>query len=136
MRVPFKGTAEGMEDADKAGDKIFRFIQGKEKFFNDIGDCFKKAVKEVTVIQEELAERLVNGENEMPVSTIDEFKGHSSSPVVGIFSATGRAELGMAAERDKFKVTAVGTAIHGTAKGRVTAAYDFINVFHDNRPWF
>lgn len=136
MRVPFKRTAEGMEDTDKAGDKIFRFIHGKEKFFDDIRDCLKKAVKEVTVIKEELAEGLVNSENEMPVSTIDEFKGHSSRPVVGIFSATGRAELGMTAERDKFKITAVGTAIHGAAKRRVTAVYDFINVFHDNRSWF
>ena len=72
----------------------------------------------------------------MPVSTVDEFKGHRSGPVVGIFSAAGRAEPGMAAERDKFEVTAVGTAIHGAAKRRVTATYDFINVFHDNRSWF
>lgn len=55
MRVPFKRTAKGMEDTDKTRDKIFRFIQGKEKFFNDIRDCFKKTVKEVTVIKEELA---------------------------------------------------------------------------------
>lgn len=48
IRVPFKRTTEGIKDADKARDKIFRFIDGKEKFFNDIGDCMEKAVKEAT----------------------------------------------------------------------------------------
>ena len=136
MRVPFKRAAEGMEDTDKTRDKIFRFIQGKEKFINDIRDCFKKAVKEVTVIKEELAEGVVNSEDKMPVGTVDEFKGHGSRPVVGIFDAAGRAEPGMAAERDKFEVTAVGAAIHGAAKRRIAASYDFINVFHDNRSRF
>lgn len=136
MRVPFERAAEGMEDADKAGDKIFRSIQGKEKFFDDIGDSFKKAVKEVAVIKEELAEGLVNSEYEMPVGTVDKFEGHSSRPVVGISGTTGRAEPGMAAERDKFEAATVGTAIHGTAKRRVAAANDFINVFHDNMSWF
>lgn len=136
VRVPLKRAAEDMEDAEKAGNKIFGFVQGKEKFFDDIGDCIKKAVKEIAVIKEELAEGLVDREDEMPVSTVDEFEGHGSRPVIGIFSAAGGAEFGMAAERDKFEITAVGTAIHGAAKRRVTAAYDFINVFHDNRSWF
>lgn len=136
MRVPFKRASEGMKDADKARDKIFRFIHGKEKFFNDIGDSIEKAVKEAAVIKEELAEGLVNGEYEMPVSTIDEFKGHSSRPVVGIFSATGRAKLGMAAKRNKFKSPAVGTTIHGAAIRRVATVDYFFNVFHDNRSWF
>lgn len=135
MWVPFKRTAEGMEDAEKTRDKIFRFIQGKEKVFDDIGDCIKKAVKEIAVIKEELAEGLVDCENEMPVSTVDEFEGHGGRPVIGIFSAAGRAEPGMAAERDKFEITTVGTAVHGAAKRRVTASYDFVNVFHDNRSW-
>lgn len=70
------------------------------------------------------------------MSTIDEFKGHSSRSVVGIFSPTGRAEPGVAAERDKLQITAGGTAIHGAAKRGVTAAYNFINIFHDDRSWF
>ena len=36
----------------------------------------------------------------------------------------------MAAERDKFELTAVRTAVHGTAKGRITAADHFIDIFH------
>lgn len=39
----------------------------------------------------------------------------------------------MAAERNKFKVAAMGTSIHGTAIRRVTTMDDLINIFHNNR---
>lgn len=44
MRIPFKRAAKSMEDADKTGNKMFRFVQGEKKFFNDIGNSLKKAV--------------------------------------------------------------------------------------------
>lgn len=83
-----------------------------------------------------MAERLVNGEDKVSVRAADQFKGHSRRPVVGIFSATGRAELGVTAERNEFKGSAMGTAIHGTAKRRVTTVDYLINVIHDNRSGF
>ena len=62
------------------------------------------------------------------------FEGHGGRTVVGIFGATGRAELGVAAERNKLEVATMGAAIHGTAIRRFTAVDDLLNVFHDNRP--
>lgn len=134
--VPLKRAAEGMEDTDKTRDKIFRFIEGEKKMLNDIRNSFKEAVKEVTVIKEKLTEGLVNGEDKVPMGTIDEFEGHSGRPVRGIFGAAGRAKFRVAAERDKFKVAAGRAPIHNTTIRGVTAAYDFINVFHDNRSGF
>ena len=45
-----------------------------------------------------MAEGYVNGEDKMPVGTVDQFKGHSGRPVVGILRATGRTEFGMTAK--------------------------------------
>ena len=56
MGVPFKGTAKSMKDADKARDKIFRFIQGEKELFDDIGNSLKEAVEQITVFQEEMPE--------------------------------------------------------------------------------
>ena len=42
----------------------------------------------------------------------------------------------MAAKRDKFKISAMGTAIHDTTIRGITAVDDLFNVFHDNRSWF
>jgi len=72
----------------------------------------------------------IYGENAVPVPDIDEFKGHIGSPFHCIFIATGRAETGVAAERDKFKFSAVRASIHGTAIGGIPAVNHFINVFH------
>ena len=69
--VPFKGASKGMEDADKAGDKIFRFVQGEKEFFDNIGNSLKEAVKQATVFKEKMAEGFVNGEDQMPVGTVN-----------------------------------------------------------------
>lgn len=42
--VPLEGASEGVEDTDKARDKIFGFVQRAEEVFDDIGDGFKQAV--------------------------------------------------------------------------------------------
>lgn len=52
MRVPFKRSSKGMEDANKTGDKIFRFVQGEKEFFDDNRNGLKKAVEQVTVLKE------------------------------------------------------------------------------------
>lgn len=121
-----------MEDTDKTGDKIFEFVQGEKEIFNDFGNSLKKTVKQVTVFQEKMAEGFVNREDEMPVGTVDQLKGHSSRPVIGIPGSAGGAELGVAPERDELKPAAVWASIHGAAIRRVATVNDFFNVFHNN----
>ena len=70
----------------------------------------------------------------MAVTDINQFKGHAGSAFQGIFIAAGGAETAVAAERDKFKLSAVRTAIHGTAIGRIAAVYHLIDIFHLSQP--
>ena len=60
-----------MKYADKAGDKIFRFVQGEKEFFNDIRNSLKEAVKQVTVFKEKMAEGIVNREDKVSVGTVN-----------------------------------------------------------------
>lgn len=71
VRVPFKRASKGMKYADKAGDKIFRFVQGEKEFFNDIRNSLKEAVKQVTVFKEKMAEGIVNREDKVSVGTVN-----------------------------------------------------------------
>ena len=135
MGIPFEGPAESMEDTDKTGDKIFAFVQLVEHPEDDAADGTEKAVKERTILQEERAECFVNGKNEMPVRAVDKLKRHFCGAFNAVFVAAGRAESGMAAERDEFEFAAVGTGIHGTAKRGVPAVYHFLHVFHNNGAW-
>lgn len=125
-----------MKDAKEAGNKIFRFVQGEKEIFNDIGNGLEEAVKEAAVFKEKMTKGFVNSKNEMPVGATDQFKGHGSSPVIGIFGAAGRAKFRMAPKRDKFKVPTMGTAIHGAAIGGIPAVNNFFDIFHYNRSWF
>ena len=52
----------------------------------------------------------------MAVEDIYELKGHRSSALHGVEITTGRAEAAVTAERDKFQLAAVGTAVHGAAE--------------------
>ena len=95
----------------------------------------KKAVKERTVIQEKIPELPINGKNTMPVGNIDQLKGHGGSAFHGIFIAAGGAEAAVAAERDKFQLAAVGTAVHGTAESGITTVDHFIYVVNNRLTW-
>lgn len=50
-----------------------------------------------------------------------------------VFVAAGRAETALASERNKFKFSTMGTAIHGTAMGRVTTMNHLVDIFYDGR---
>ena len=132
VRIPFERSAKGMEYADKAGHKVFGFVHFMEEPENDTADGLKKAVKERAVIQKERAQVFIDGKNEVPMCTINEFKGHFSRAVNTVFIATGGAKLRMAAERDKFKFATVRTGIHRATKRRIPTVDHFFNVFHDN----
>ena len=89
---------------------------------NNIGNSLKEAVKQLAVFEKIMTEGIVNGENKMSVGTVNQFKGHGSRPVVGIFGTTGRAELRMTAKRNKLHSSATRAAIHGTAIRGIPAA--------------
>lgn len=72
-----------------------------------------------------------NSEDAVSVEDIKDLKGHGSSAVNGVHVAAGRAETGMATERDEFKVTAAGAGVHGTAKGGIAAMDHFFYIFDD-----
>ena len=90
----------------------------------------EEAVQKGTVLKEKIAEIFIDGKNTMAVLDTDKFEGHTGRTFHGIFITAGRAKAAVTAERNKFKVPTVGTAVHGTAKRRIAAVDHFINVFH------
>jgi hypothetical protein len=136
VRIPLKRAPKGMKDTNKTGNKILGFVQGEKELLYDIGNGLKQAVEEEAVFKEKMAEGFVDGEDQMPVGTLNQFKGHGSRPVVGIFGSTGRAEFGMAAKRNKFKLSTMRAAIHGTAIGGIPTVDYFFDIFQYNRSWF
>lgn len=133
MRIPFQGSAESVQDADEAGDKISAFIHLVEKPEDDTADSLEEAVKQVTVIEEERAQIFINGEDDMPVSAAEESEGHFSGAVDAVLVAAGRAKFGMAAKGDEFKFPTMSTAIHGSAKRGIPTVNHFFDVLHNNR---
>lgn len=132
MWIPFQGSAESVQDADKAGDEVSAFIHLVEEPEDDTADGLEEAVKQGTVIEEEGAQVLINGEDDMPVSTAEESEGHFSGAVNAVLVAAGRAKFGMAAKGDEFKFPTMSTAIHGAAKRGIPTVDHFFDVFHDN----
>ena len=90
----------------------------------------KETVKERAILQEKITDGCINGKNAMTVSDINELKGHRGSAFHGIFITTGRAETTVTTERNKLEISAVGTAIHGTTKRRITTVDHLIDIFH------
>ena len=132
MRIPFQGSAEGVQDTDKAGYEVSALIHLVEKPEDDTADSLEEAVEQGTVIQEERTQVFINGEDDMPVSTAEEFKGHFSGAFNAVLIATGRAEFGMAAKGDEFKFVTVSTAKHGATERGIPTINHFFDVFHDN----
>ena len=69
--IPFERSSKSMEHADKTWNKVLWFVQGEKKLFNDIGNSVEKAVKQSAVLEEKASEGLVNGEDKMPMGTLD-----------------------------------------------------------------
>ena len=95
----------------------------------------KETVKERVILQETITEGRINGKNAMTVSDINELKGHRGSVFHGIFITADRAETTVTTERNKLEISAVGTAIHGTTKRRITTVDHLIDIFHLSRSW-
>ena len=91
----------------------------------------EKAVKQRAVLKEKIAKIFINGKDAVPMNDVNKLEGHRGSALHGVKVTAGGAEAAVAAERDKFQLTAVRTAVHGTAKGRVTAVNHFFYVLND-----
>ena len=81
----------------------------------------KETVEQRTILKKKIPKILSNRKNAVPVTDINEFKRHTGSAFHGILVATGRAKAAVTAERNKFKLAATGTAVHGTAERRIAA---------------
>ena len=68
----------------------------------------------------------------MSVSAVNQFKRHFCGTVDTVLVTTGRAKFRMTAERNELKFSAMGTAVHGTAIGRIPTVNHFPDVFHNN----
>lgn len=95
----------------------------------------EETVKQGAVIQEEIAELFINGEDTVAVWDIDKFKGHRGGALHGVEITAGRTEAAVAAERDEFQPAAVGTAVHGAAERGVTTVDHFIYVINNRLTW-
>ena len=130
MWIPFQGASEGMEDADEAGNKVFRLVHFRKHTKDNAADSLEKAVEEGTVFEKEVPEIFINGKDTVAVSAGDEFEGHVCRAFLTVFHSAGRAKPGVAAEREELKVSAVGTCIHGPAKRGIPAVDHLGDVFH------
>lgn len=129
MRIPCEVPAKRMKDTDKAGNKYLRFIKIKKHTRNNALNSMKETVKQGSIFEEKVAKFFCDGKNAVPMLDIDDIEGHGSGSVNSVFSATGRAETAMASKRNKLKLAAFGTAVHGAAIGRISAVDHFFNVF-------
>ena len=62
----------------------------------------EEAVEEGTVFEKERPEILIDSEDTMPVSAIDEFERHTGSTFHGVFISAGRAETAVTTKGNKF----------------------------------
>lgn len=121
MGIPFEIPAKSVEDHDISGSEIFGLIELEKHTGDDTGDRMEETVQERAVLEEKGTEIFINGKDAMAMADIDELKKHRGGAFHGVFISAGRTETAATTERDKFQLAAVGTAVHGTAKGRIAA---------------
>ena len=90
----------------------------------------KQAVKEIAVFKEEMTEVFIDGENTMPVSNINQFKGHVGGAFHRILVPTGGTETTVTAERDELEFSTFRAAVHGTTIRRGTTMNHLFDVFN------
>lgn len=121
MGIPFEIPAKSVEDHDISGSEIFGLIELEKHTGDDTGNRMEETVQERAVLEEKGTEIFINGKDAMTMVDIDELKKHRGGAFHGVFISAGRTETAATTERDKFQLAAVGTAVHGTAKGRIAA---------------
>ena len=133
MRIPLEATSKGMENTNETGSETLRFIEFAEHTKNNVPDGMKKAVEQRTVSAEEDAKLFGDGEDAVPVNTLDDFERHRSSALNGIEITTGRAKTTFAAKRNKFERTTRRTPVHSSAVSRISAMNHLFDAFENNR---
>ena len=68
----------------------------------------------------------------MVMNTRNKLTGHMKRTKLVVFVSTGRAKTAFTAKGNKFKISTVRTAIHGTTVRRVTTMNHLVDIF-DNR---
>ena len=121
MGIPFEVPAKSVEDHDISRGEIFGLVELEKHTGDDTGDRMEETVQERAVLEEKGTEIFINGKDAMAMADIDELKKHRGGTFHGVFISAGRTETAATTERDKFQLAAVGTAVHGTAKGRIAA---------------
>lgn len=134
MRVPFQGTAKGMQDTDEAGSKVPCLVQLIKQTEDNGAYCLEKTVQERPVHEEKAAELFRDGEDTVAMLTGDQLSGHSGSPFSGVKVPAGGTETGMTAERYEFQMTAERASIHGATESGITTVDHLVNVFNFDRP--
>ena len=92
----------------------------------------KKAVKQGAVMEKEIPEIFINGENTMAVYNIDKLKGHRGSALHGIEITAGRTKTATASKGHKLRLSTLWAAVKGSAEGRIAAVNHLLDVFHLN----
>ena len=68
----------------------------------------------------------------MAMNTRNKLTGHMKRTKLVVFVSTGRAKTAFTAKGNKFKISTVRTAIHGTNVRRITTMNHLVDIF-DNR---
>ena len=68
----------------------------------------------------------------MAMNTRKKLTGHMKRTKLVVFVSTGRAKTAFTAKGNKFKISTVRTAIHGTTMRRITTMNHLVDIF-DNR---
>jgi len=71
----------------------------------------------------------------MAVNTGNKLTGHMKRAKLIVFVSTGRAKTAFTAKGNKFKISTVRTAEHGTTVRRVTTMNHLVDIFNDSRAW-
>lgn len=121
MGIPFEIPAKSVEDHDISRGEIFGLVELEKHTGDDTGNRMEETVQERAVLEEKGTEIFINGKDAMTMVDIDELKKHRGGAFHSVFITAGRAETAAATERDEIQLAAVGTAEHGTAKGRIAA---------------
>nr|WP_330408365.1 hypothetical protein [Roseburia sp. AF42-8] len=66
------------------------------------------------------------------MNTRNKLTGHMKRTKLVVFVSTGRAKMAFTAKGNKFKISTVKTAIHGTTVRRITTMNHLVDIF-DNR---
>ena len=122
-----------MKNTNETRSKVFRFVLLIKRAKNNISNGMKETIEERTVIEKESAKFFRNSKHTVTMDTANELTGHMKRTKLVVFVSTGRAKTAFTAKGNKFKISTVRTAIHGTTVRRVTTMNHLVDIFNDSR---